>query len=76
MVLRRTHDVSLEAMALGEVEEGKREEEEEVELLLPMETEMDKGMEKAVVSLRRRRRREVDLKRNVCSVFSYISLIL
>jgi hypothetical protein len=73
-VLRKVHDGSLEAMALGEVEEGKRE---EVLLLLIMEMDKGKGMEKAVVNLHRRRRREVDdVKINECSVHSYFFLFL
>lgn len=75
-VLRRTQGVSLEAKVLGEVEEGRREE-ELPPLLLLMEMEADKGMEKVVVSLHRRRRREADcVKINGCSVSFRISFLL
>jgi hypothetical protein len=72
MVLRKVQDVSLEAMALGEVEVGKREE-ELLLLLLITGMAMDKDMEKAVVSLHRRRRRRREV--NIVKIIDYSAVV-
>ena len=68
VVRRKLHDVSREAMALGE-EEGKRE----VDLLLQLLL-METGVDKAVANLHRHRRREVNVKRKDYSDVSYFFL--
>jgi hypothetical protein len=60
VVGRKLHEGSREVRALEEAEEGRREEEVVLLLLLLLLVGLDKDVVRAVVSLRRRRRREVE----------------